>query len=106
MRVLYWAAGQARYTYAPVVIRFPYRELVYESAKNRALQWENLQDWLLEQGKNPKLFNEIDTYNLEVLRENAQMADNLCRYLCSQGVKGVRGFALADYFSQERIQNG
>lgn len=106
MRVLYWAAGQARYTYAPVVIRFPYRELVYESAKNRALQWENLHDWLLEQGKNPKLFNEIDTYNLEVLRENAQMADNLCRYLCSQGVKGVRGFALADYFSQERIQNG
>ena len=106
MRFAYWAAGQARYTYAPVLTRFPYRESVYESAKARAQKWEKPHDLLLQQGKNPKLLNEVDTHNLEVLRENAQLADNSCRYLCSQGVKGVRGFALADYFSQERIQNG
>ena len=106
MRFAYWAAGQARYSYAPVLTRFPYRESVYESAKARAQKWEKPHDLLLQQGKNPKLLNEVDTHNLEVLRENAQLADNSCRYLCSQGVKGVRGFALADYFSQERIQNG
>ena len=75
MRFAYWAAGQARYAYAPVLTRFPYRESVYESAKARAQKWEKPHDLLLQQGKNPKLLNEIDTHNLEVLRENAQLAE-------------------------------
>ena len=75
MRFAYWAAGQARYSYAPVLTRFPYRESVYESAKARAQKWEKPHDLLLQQGKNPKLLNEVDTHNLEVLRENAQLAE-------------------------------
>ncbi|MEN9503194.1 MAG: hypothetical protein RI964_2479 [Pseudomonadota bacterium] len=75
MRFAYWAAGQARYTYAPVLTRFPYLESVYESAKARAQKWEKPHDLLLQQGKNPKLLNEVDTYNLAVLRENEQLAE-------------------------------
>ncbi len=75
MRFAYWAAGQARYSYAPVLTRFPYRESVYESAKARAQKWEKPHDLLLQQGKNPKLLNEVDTHNLEVLRENAQLVE-------------------------------
>ena len=75
MRFAYWAAGQARYSYAPVLTRFPYLESVYESAKARAQKWEKPHDLLLQQGKNPKLLNEVDTYNLAVLRENEQLAE-------------------------------
>ena len=75
MRFAYWAAGQARYAYVPVLTRFPYRESVYESAKARAKKWEKPHDLLIQQGKNPKLLNELDTHNLEVLRENEQLAE-------------------------------
>jgi hypothetical protein len=74
MRFAYWAAGQARYAYIPVVTRFHYRESVYESAKARARKWKVPHDLLIQQGKNPKLLNELDTHNLEVLQEDEQMA--------------------------------
>ena len=74
MRFAYWAAGQARYAYVPVVTRFNYRELVYESAKARARKWQVPHDLLKQQGKDPKKLNEIDTHNLEVLQEDEQLA--------------------------------
>ena len=74
MRFAYWAAGQARYAYVPVVTRFNYRESVYESAKARARKWQVPHDVLKQQGKDPKKLNEIDTHNLEVLQEDEQLA--------------------------------
>ena len=36
-RLGYWGLGQENYSYAPVVTRLPFREIIYESAKTRKL---------------------------------------------------------------------
>ena len=74
LRFAYWSAGQARYTYEPVISKFRYRDLVYASAKERARKWKTAHDLLVQQGKNPSVYNELDTYNLKVLEEDEQLA--------------------------------
>lgn len=74
MRFAYWGSAQAQYAYVPVVSRFKFRELVYESAKERARQWKDKRDKLLALGKNPSEVNKHDTYNLAILEEEEQLA--------------------------------
>lgn len=66
-RFAYWGLGESKPVYKTIFSRMPYRETVYESAKARALRWKPARDRLKEQGKNPQLINELDTYNLEIL---------------------------------------
>lgn len=75
IRFAYWGSAQAQYAYVPVVSRFKFRELVYESAKERARQWKDKRDKLLDLGKNPSEVNKHDTYNLTILEEEEQLAD-------------------------------
>lgn len=75
MRFAYWGSAQAQYAYVPVVSRFKFRELVYESAKERARQWKAKRDRLLELKKDPRQINERDTYNLSVLEEEEELAE-------------------------------
>lgn len=75
MRFAYWGAAQAQYAYVPVVSRFKFRELVCESAKERARQWKATRDRLLELKKDLRQFNERDTYNLSVLEEEEELAE-------------------------------
>ncbi len=70
-RLGYWDLGQTEYSYTPIISRYPYRELIYESAKIRARQWKPVKEELQNMGKDPKEVNEVDSYNLEVLELEA-----------------------------------
>ena len=70
-RLGYWGLGQENYSYAPVITRLPFREIIYESAKTRARNWKTARDKILALGQDPKLINELDTYNLEILEQEA-----------------------------------
>ncbi len=66
-RIFYWGIGQKEYSCAQILSRFPFREIVYESAKSRARKWKTVKDLLEKTGKNPQEMNPVDSYNLEVL---------------------------------------
>lgn len=75
IRFAYWGSAQSQYAYVPVVSRFKFRELVYESAKERARRWKDKRDKLLALGKNPSEVNQRDTHNLAILEEEEQLAE-------------------------------
>ena len=49
-RIAYWGLGQANYYYQTLA-RFPYKQILTESAKKRALKWKQTQDKLLALGE-------------------------------------------------------
>ncbi|WP_334310590.1 GUN4 domain-containing protein [Dolichospermum circinale] len=72
-RIAYWGYGQTIYRYETVLARLPYMDIMYDSAKARARKWKSARDMLIQQGKNPKVINELDTHNLEILEEEEQL---------------------------------
>jgi len=72
-RVAYWGYGDTQYKYATALARLPYTNIIYDSAKARAIKWKPDRDKLIQMGKNPKLINELDTHNLEILEEEEQL---------------------------------
>ena len=74
-RLGYWGLGQENYSYAPVVTRLPFREIIYESAKTRAKKWKTARDKILALGQDPQVINELDTYNLEILEQEAALEE-------------------------------
>jgi hypothetical protein len=74
IRFAYWGGGESDYTYESVLSKFNYRDMFYESAKQRALKWKKVHDILIEQGRNPASINELDTYNLKVLQDDEQLS--------------------------------
>ncbi|MGK7897393.1 MAG: SUMF1/EgtB/PvdO family nonheme iron enzyme, partial [Xenococcus sp. (in: cyanobacteria)] len=74
-RLGYWGLGQENYSYAPVITRLPFREIIYESAKTRALAWKAARDKIVSLGQNPKVINELDTYNLEIIEQEAALEE-------------------------------
>ncbi|MFM6025128.1 MAG: WD40 repeat domain-containing protein, partial [Dolichospermum sp.] len=72
-RIAYWGYGQTIYRYETVLARLPYMDIMYDSAKARARKWKSARDMLTQQGKNPKVINEPDTHNLEILEEEEQL---------------------------------
>ncbi|MFM6078942.1 MAG: GUN4 domain-containing protein, partial [Dolichospermum sp.] len=72
-RIAYWGYGQTIYRYETVLARLPYMDIMYDSAKARARKWKSARDMLIQQGKNPKVINEPDTHNLEILEEEEQL---------------------------------
>ncbi len=69
LRLGYWGLGQKNYSYTPVITRLPFREIIYESAKTRAKNWQTARDKILALEQDPKLINELDSYNLEILEQ-------------------------------------
>ncbi len=67
-RVFYWEVGQKEYSCAQILSKFPFREIVYESAKSRARKWKTVKELLEKTGQNPQEINLLDSYNLEVLQ--------------------------------------
>ena len=72
-RLGYWGLGQENYYYAPVISQLPFREMIYESAQTRALAWKADRDKILALGQDPKVINELDTYNLEIIEQEARL---------------------------------
>ncbi len=74
-RLGYWGLGQENYSYAPVITRLPFREIIYESAKTRAKNWKTARDKIVALGQDPKLINELDTYNLEIIEQETALQE-------------------------------
>ncbi|HEY9872159.1 MAG TPA: hypothetical protein V6D12_01920, partial [Candidatus Obscuribacterales bacterium] len=56
-RVAYWGLGHQlseSYCYERIISRLPYREILYQSAKARALKWKETRDKLLAMGRSPE----------------------------------------------------
>ncbi len=49
-RIAYWGLNWSKYRYDPIISRLPYREILYESAKNRARKWREIRAKLIAAG--------------------------------------------------------
>lgn len=59
LRLAYWGLGQETYCYERIISRFPYQDILYNSAKFRALKWQENRQILLKSGMGTTL-EEID----------------------------------------------
>ncbi|KAB8331793.1 WD40 repeat domain-containing protein [Scytonema tolypothrichoides VB-61278] len=70
-RIGYWGIGQNNYFYK-TISRLPYKEIVYESARSRALEWKTIRDELIALGENLEEINNIggdNVINLAILEK-------------------------------------
>ncbi|WP_413173039.1 WD40 repeat domain-containing protein [Anabaena azotica] len=70
-RIAYWGLGQENYYYK-TISRLPYRQILQESAKNRALEWRNIKNQLLSLGEDLEVVNNLGgerNFNLELLEK-------------------------------------
>ncbi|OQW90904.1 MAG: hypothetical protein BWK78_05960 [Thiotrichaceae bacterium IS1] len=84
-RLAYWGVGQSNYQYDSLISKLPYRDILFASAKQRALQWKTeVRDKLVDKGMNLKEINEhydhtqlhgaYNATNLAVLEEEEKFA--------------------------------
>ena len=74
-RLAYWGQGQKQYYYQSLIANLPYREIVYESVKARALQWKETQTKLAKLGKSPEEINLLggdNATNLKILEQEEE----------------------------------
>ncbi len=85
-RMAYWGLGQPTYYYR-TLFSISYRELLEESAKQRALKWKIVREKLFRLGKSVEEVNRLggdNCYNLQVLEEAQELQqvgidpDDLC----------------------------
>ncbi|QHG19052.1 WD40 repeat domain-containing protein [Nostoc sp. ATCC 53789] len=70
-RIAYWGLGQDNYYYKTIA-RLPYREILEESAKRRALEWKKIRDELVALGDESEEVNQLgkdNVINLEILEK-------------------------------------
>ncbi|BAZ29798.1 WD-40 repeat-protein [Cylindrospermum sp. NIES-4074] len=61
-RIAYWGLGQDKYYYQ-TISRLPYRQILEESAKSRALEWKKLRDELIALGEDIEEINSLNKDN-------------------------------------------
>ncbi len=52
-RIAQWFKNGANYNYRPIISRLSYQEILFNSAKERALEWEKTRNQLIELGETP-----------------------------------------------------
>ncbi|ADI64112.1 WD40 repeat domain-containing protein [Trichormus azollae] len=70
-RIAYWGLGQENYYYK-TISRLPYRQILQESAKNRAWEWKNIKNQLSSLGEDLEVVNNLGrerNFNLELLEK-------------------------------------
>lgn len=70
-RIAYWGLGQANYYYKTIT-RIPYKEIIQQSARNRALEWRKVRDELLNLGEDIAEINQFgkdNVVNLAILEK-------------------------------------
>ncbi|TVP60884.1 MAG: WD40 repeat domain-containing protein [Nodularia sp. (in: Bacteria)] len=70
-RIAYWGLGQETYYYK-TIFRLPYREILEESAKSRALEWRKIRNDLLLMGEDIAEINHLgrdNVFNLAILEK-------------------------------------
>ena len=71
-RIAYWGVGQKSYYYQTIISQLDYRQIVYASAKERALKWKAIANQLLACGESPEEVKRLGGdkfFNLEVLEK-------------------------------------
>ncbi|MBW4562938.1 MAG: WD40 repeat domain-containing protein [Mojavia pulchra JT2-VF2] len=71
-RIAYWGLGQVNYYYK-TISRLPYKKILEESAKSRALEWKKIRDELLSIGENLDEINSLgkdNVINLAILEKS------------------------------------
>ncbi|MUG93088.1 WD40 repeat domain-containing protein [Scytonema sp. UIC 10036] len=70
-RIGYWGIGQENYYYKTIA-QLPLKEIVYQSAKNRALEWRSIRDELIAMGEDLEEIHALgqdNAANLEILEK-------------------------------------
>ncbi|BAY17058.1 WD-40 repeat protein [Anabaenopsis circularis NIES-21] len=70
-RIAYWGLGQENYFYK-TISRLPYKEILQEFAKNRALEWKKIRDELINLGEDLEEINQLggdNVHNLAILEK-------------------------------------
>lgn len=70
-RIAYWGLTQGTYYYK-TISRLPYKEIIQNSAKNRALEWRKIRDELLKVGADIEEINQLgkeNVFNLAILEK-------------------------------------
>ena len=62
-RIAYWGLGQDNYYYK-TISRLPYRSIIYQSAKNRALEWKKIRNELISLGEDLAEVNNLGGNNV------------------------------------------
>ncbi len=76
-RIAYWDGVSETYSYERIISRLPYRDILYESAKARALKWKTeVRDKLLAKGKSLEEINQKyggdNSLNLAIIEEDEE----------------------------------
>ena len=76
-RIAYWGLNWSKYRYDPIISRLPYREILYESAKNRARKWREIRAKLIAAGVSEseadKTYGKDNIKNWETLQLEEQL---------------------------------
>ncbi|MEB3337032.1 MAG: WD40 repeat domain-containing protein [Leptolyngbyaceae bacterium] len=64
LRMAYWGYGQKNYAHATLIPKLPWREIFYESAKQRAFRWREIADQLLACGESPEVVAQLGADNI------------------------------------------
>jgi hypothetical protein len=76
-RIAQWFKNGANYNYRPIISRLSYQEILFNSAKQRALEWEQTRNQLLELGENPdevdQLYGGDNVENLAALKKEEKL---------------------------------
>ena len=75
-RVAYWRGDGNEYQYRSILSNFPYRDFLYESARERARKWQAMKQLLLTKGRTPENVKAIggdSDFNLFILQEEQQL---------------------------------
>ncbi|MBD2457171.1 WD40 repeat domain-containing protein [Nostoc sp. FACHB-87] len=70
-RIAYWGLGQENYFYK-TISRLPYKEILQEFAKSRALEWKKIRDELINLGEDLEEINQLggdNVHNLALLEK-------------------------------------
>ncbi|OCQ89912.1 hypothetical protein BCD64_18390 [Nostoc sp. MBR 210] len=70
-RIAYWGLGQENYFYK-TISRLPYKEILQEFAKSRALEWKKIRDELINLGEDLEEINQLggdNVHNLAILEK-------------------------------------
>jgi hypothetical protein len=75
-RFAYWGLMQSQYIYKTVISRLPFKEILYEFAKSRALKWRETRNQLIKQGMKPDEVDNVEkesAFNLQLLEQEEKL---------------------------------
>ena len=78
-RVAYWRGDGSHYQYRSILSKFPYRDFLIESAKQRALQWSVSKQKLLDKGRDNEYIKTVggeNEFNLFLVEQERQLAED------------------------------